>query len=142
MSTPQNDDINKLVDRAQNKLRQDAQGIPRQAARRPLIGVSSSALAWIAAIVLWGWQLWPTGPSDAEIGKELALLVSEARDSVERYVKENKSLPAQLPDPALSLVVDYQAIDPAATPPRYALEGRIGQISQRWTNADAPGGAQ
>jgi hypothetical protein len=142
VNTPKDDDINQLVDRAQNKLRQDAQGSPRPAARRPRIGVSSSVLAWLAAIALWGWHLWPQGPNDAEIGRELALLVGEARDSVERYLRENKALPAQLPDPALPLVVGYQVIDPSATPPRYALDGRIGHVSQHWTNANVSGGAQ
>jgi hypothetical protein len=142
MSTPKNDDINQLVDRAQNKLRQDAHGSPRPAARRSVIGISSSVLAWLAAIVLWGWQLWPSDPSDAEVGKELAVLVSAARDSVESYLKENRVLPEQLPDQALSLVVGYRVIDPAATPPRYVLEGRIGHVWQHWTNADVPGGAQ
>ncbi|MEJ6008128.1 hypothetical protein WG899_21465 [Paucibacter sp. AS339] len=142
MSTPQNDDINQLVDRAQNKLREDALGSQGTAARRPLIGVSLSVLAWLAAIFLWGWQLWPQGPNDAEIGKELELLIGEARDSVERYVKVNNELPVQLPAPALSLVIGYQVIDPAVTPPRYALNGRIGHVSRSWTNAAAPGGAQ
>jgi hypothetical protein len=143
MNTPKHDDdIGQLVDRASDRLRQTAPESPRPVARKAFAGVGGNVLAWLAAIVVWGWQLWPAGPSDAEIGRELALLVDEARDSVERYVKENNVLPAQLPAPGLALVVGYQVIDPASTPPRYALEGRIGHVSRQWTNAAAPGGAR
>jgi hypothetical protein len=142
MSTQKNDDINQLVDQAQNALRQGARDSLRPNARKPFARAGWSGMAWLAAIALWGWHLWPQGPNDAEIGRELALLVGEARDSVERYLRENQALPAQLPAPALSLVISYQVIDPSATPPLYALDGRIGHVSQHWTNATVSGGTQ
>ena len=139
MSPPKYDDINQLVDRAQSSLRRNAEDSPQPGVRKPFIRTGWTGLAWLVAIALWGWHLLPGGPSDAEIGKELSVLIGEARDAVERHTRENKALPDALPDPALALVIGYRVVDASVTPPVYALEGRIGNVSQRWTNASVPG---
>ena len=142
MSTPKYDDIKHLVDRAQSSLRRNAEDSPQPGVRKPFIRPGWAGLAWLVAIALWGWQLSPRGQSEAEIGKELSVLIGEARDAVERYASENRALPDALPDSALALVIGYRVVDASVTPPIYALEGRIGNVLQRWTNASVPGEAQ
>jgi hypothetical protein len=58
MNSPKHDDIDQLVGRAQEKLRQEAQGSPRPGGRKPFVGVRAIVFAWLAAITLWAWQLW------------------------------------------------------------------------------------
>jgi hypothetical protein len=140
-ATNKDDDIGHLVYIAQDEVsRRNAGTAQPTSAKRPSLGTGWVLVVWLAAAALWGWQLWPKGPSEAEVKAELDTLMGEARESVERYLATQRSLPERLPVPVPALVVRYEIIDRTAQPPTYALTGVIGEVSQRWTNATAPGG--
>jgi len=141
MSAPdKDDDIGHLVELAHDDVSRRnadaAQAVPR---RRSGLGRVWVVAVWLAAALLWGWQLWPSGPSDAQIQAELEALMSEARTAVERHLAEHRVLPDRLPAPVAAVVVRYDILDPSAQPPTYALFGQIGEFSLRWTNAPSAG---
>lgn len=139
MSTPSEDqDIGQLVDRAQHTLRQAAPDSGRPPERRVLSSPVWAGVVWAIALVLWGWQLWPHEPSEEEVRNELQALITEARGAVERHVAQTQTLPERLPAATPALVISYEVVDASASPPVYALTGRIGAVSQRWTNAATP----
>jgi hypothetical protein len=139
MSTPSEDqDIGQLVDRAQHTLRQAPPDPGQTPGRRVLSSPVWACGVWLTALALWGWQLWPHEPSEEEVRNELQALITEARGAVERHVAETQALPERLPAATPALVISYEVIDASASPPVYALTGRIGTVSQRWTNAATP----
>lgn len=142
MSTSNKDeDIGHLVELAHEDLsRRSADAAQPASKKRPSLGKGWVFAVWLVAAALWGWHLWPTGPSDAQVKAELEALMSEARTSVERHLAEHQSLPDQLPAPVPAALVRYEVIDRMAQPPTYALVGQIDEISVRWTNAKTTGG--
>lgn len=141
MSTPNKDeDIGHLVELAHEDLsRQNAGAAQPPSRRRPCVGRGWVMVVWLAAAALWGWQLWPVGPSDAQVQAELEEQINEARTAVERHLAEHQSLPDRLPAPVAAVVVRYEVIDRSARPPTYALVGQVGEFSLRWTNATSAG---
>jgi hypothetical protein len=96
-------------------------------------------LAWALAACLWAWhgRLHEVDPVHQR--HDLEILMTNARVSVEQYVKEQNALPKQLPDPFLAGFIKYTPINPDAQPPTYSLEGRLMSVTDYWSNVNGGG---
>jgi hypothetical protein len=92
-------------------------------------------IAWALAAILWVWHGRTHEVDTIHQRHDLDTLMSDARVSVEQYLKAQGQLPEQLPDRILADFIKYTPINPDAQPPTYSLEGRLISVTEYWSNA-------
>jgi len=97
-------------------------------------------IAWAVAACLWAWHGRVHEIDPVHQRHDLDILMTKARASVDQYVREQKTLPQEIPDQSLTSFVKYTAMNPDANPPTYSLEGKLLDVSDYWSNAGSGGG--
>ncbi len=113
MTKPQasKDDLSALIAGAETAI--EHQAVSARPARRSQSGNRSvilMALA-LAGLAYSGNTLWQrfAAPSQADVARDLSLVVDQARAEIESARQQTGSLPAVMPNAALASVVQYQA---------------------------------
>ncbi|MCC9000605.1 MAG: hypothetical protein LM522_14125 [Candidatus Contendobacter sp.] len=120
---------------AQDEVKDAQQNVAAQDAARKKPGFWPAARNIVAVIALIGlvgalaWKqdelrYWIVGPSPQTLRADLEAIMAEAAQDVNNYRIQTGKLPDQLPNPALTMVVNYKRDSDA----QYTLSAAIGQI--------------
>lgn len=105
-----------------------------------LVAKNRLFILWIMAACLWTWHGKVHEIDPVHQRQDLETLIVSARASVEGYLKQQGTLPTELPDRTLAGFIRYTPIDTAAQPPTYSLEGNLLSAHEYWSNAKGGGG--
>ncbi len=128
-------DLSKLIGQAQAEVDAQAKAIADRAARQDQPKRRPTLIIWILAILVWAWQLWPTGPSELELTDELSFLMAAARADVEAVIEKEGRLPDRLQAHFFyGTAVRYEPLDSQSKPPTYRLNGTLAGQTMQWSN--------
>jgi hypothetical protein len=93
-------------------------------------------IAWALAACLWTWHGRVHEVDPVHQRHDLDILMKDARVSIDKYLRENNTLPEQLSDTFLAGFIKYTPLNPAAQPPTYSLEGSLMSVTEYWSNVN------
>jgi hypothetical protein len=96
-------------------------------------------ILWIAAACLWTWHGKVHEIDPVHQRQDLETLMVRAKASVDGYLKDQGTLPTELPDLTLAGLIRYTPIDTTAQPPTYSLEGKLLSAYEYWGNVNGGG---
>lgn len=141
--TPPTPDLSRLIQQAADETHRAEQAaaarVPADVRGRtgPRWTRGASAIAVLAAVLVWANFLFGGAVSNDRIAADLRLLIEQAQRQVQGHLERHGELPPVLPDATLATVVRYEIEDAAAEPPRYTLSAEMRGVVARGPAAQA-----